>query len=131
VFLIYKKEGGFIIGAVPLIGEPSMFLKNNPKANEIDYIEISENDLPVDDIKNYKIVSGSIIKMSKNDKDNWERIKNPLKRIDNLVIENALLYSALAEMSILSAQLEQQNVETQKAIAELSILIAKINGGII
>ena len=91
--------------------------------SKLDGIYMDDAIVPKNDIANYKLISGEIIKIPVEEMP--QPIENPLmKQVSTLQMENAFLYLALAEMSILSAQQEQQNIETQNAIAELSMIVA-------
>lgn len=100
MFLLYKKEGGYIVGKLPFVDNPKNIIRGR-KVNDIDYIEIVDSDMPQGDIKNYKVIDGLIVEMSKKDKDDWDKIKNPSLKIIKLEQEIELLYSAIAELSML------------------------------
>lgn len=89
------------------------------------YVLISDEEFSGDP-REYVVDNGKIVRRNITEIIAEIEEKNPmLIKTMELKQENSLLYLALAEMSILSAQQEQQNIETQNAIAELSLIVAK------
>ena len=102
----------------------NIYQNNSSALERLSGIYINDEDVPNGNINHYKIINNTIIKMTDEELKS-KKIKTSLqKKIEKLEQEITSLYSSLAEMSIISAQQEQQNTDTQNAIAELSLLIS-------
>jgi len=100
MFLLYRKDNGYVVGKMKDVGNISHFVRRNDEMG-IRYIEVADSDIPPGDIRNYKVVDGVINALDKDEQEDLEKKKNPNGRITALEQENALLYSAIAELSIL------------------------------
>ena len=125
MLLVYEKLTGQIQAKFSNDQRIENIYKNNSSALErLGGFYVDDKDVPKGNINYYKIINNKIFEINTGEIKNKDVKSHFQIKIEQLQTENALLYSTLAEMSIISAQQEQQNTDTQNAIAELSLLIS-------
>lgn len=125
MLLVYEKLTGQIQAKFSNDQRIENIYKNNSSALErLGGFYVDDKDVPKGNINHYKIINNKIFEINTGEIKNKDVKSHFQIKIEQLQTENALLYSTLAEMSIISAQQEQQNTDTQNAIAELSLLIS-------
>lgn len=131
MFILYRKEDGYIIGRLSNLESVQQLISHSPVASEdLTYVEIADSvNLSPEQLNNSKYVNGEIIELTYEEKVDKDKKLNPVVVNKILKEENSQLTQALAEMSIYAAQQEQLNKDNQQAIAELSMMIA--TGGVV
>jgi len=102
MLIIVEKSNNHIVGYFSSDQKIEDIYRNNQSAlDRLSGVYADDALVPSGNIRDYKFVKGTFIKIPHEEKNKIQNISPIQQQIANLKKENALLYSAIAELSLL------------------------------